>query len=455
MTADALYDARHIGAAASRDSVRRRIVAYCYVFYALIFLQGVLRKWVMTDWGDYLILICDPVLGLIYVEYLLLEKARALRQFGLWIALCFAYLMLALVQSLMLEKLDLLLVAIGFRYYLFYLPLVAVLPAVFTRADLQRFIKFNLYIAVPIAVLAVAQFYAPLTSPLNAGIGIDAFIFQVVAGVVRPYGPFSFAAAQAYYAALALCFVLIAWSGRDYFRISLPLLVVAGIAALSMGAVSGSRSYFLAAAVIAVVFVLSAFAARGAGSAGVTIASSAGLAVAFIVLFAVVFPEALETMTSRQQTAVASEGSTIGRVGFIFTEFISAIGDAPFFGYGVALGTNVGSYLVLGTRDFALAEYEWTRLTQELGPLFGLMVIGLRVLFFLWLGHLAIRGLLVRNQPFAVLMWAFAGPLVLVGSVTTQNTLLAFAWFTAGMVVALARLDARPSRAAAPPERAG
>ncbi len=450
MTSEAIHIARRVQDGMVRsERARRRIVAYCYVFYVLIFLQGVLRKWVVTEDTDYLILLCDPVLALIYIEFLLLKKGHAIRHFGPWLVLCFVFLLVALIQSMSLQKLDLLLVGIGFRYYLFYIPIMIIIPRVFDYEDLRRFIKFNLVIPIPIAVLAVAQFYAPLMSPLNAGIGMDAYIFQVVAGVVRPYGPFSFAAAQAYYSVLALCFVLIAWSGRDDFRFSSALLIAAGLAALSMGAVSGSRTYFLGAGIIWVVFMLSAFGAHDARSLGVTFGFSAAFAVAFMVLVTFVIPETIETMMSRQETAIEAEGSTIGRVGFIFTEFLSAVGDVPLFGYGIALGTNAGSFLVLGTRDFALAEYEWTRLTQELGPVFGLVAIGLRVLCFVWMGYVALRALFVRRQPYAVLMWGFAGVLVLIGAITTQNTLLAFAWFTAGLVFALARLDRRALKASA------
>jgi hypothetical protein len=55
----------------------------------------------------------------------------------------------------------------------------------------------------------------------------------------------------------------------------------------------------------------------------------------------------------------------------------------PFFGYGIGMGTNVGSQLLVGQKLFLISEGEWGRLISELGFLMGCIVILFRLSFCL------------------------------------------------------------------------
>jgi hypothetical protein len=155
----------------------------------------------------------------------------------------------------------------------------------------------------------------------------------------------------------------------------------------------------------------------------------------FVVLFTVVFPDAALTMNERQVTAVEEEGSTIARVGFMATEFLGAMETTPALGFGVGAGTNAGSYILLGERGFAYAEYEWTRLIQELGPFLGVVAIAARVGGTVMLLMSSVRAAR-RGNGVPLVLFGFVGPTLCLGQFTTQNTILGFTWFTLGMLLA-------------------
>src|SRR5690606_24637588 len=78
-----------------------------------------------------------------------------------------------------------------------------------------------------------------------------------------------------------------------------------------------------------------------------------------------------------------NEGGLEGTLGDRFLGgLLSAIvnsTESPFFGYGLGLGSNVGSVLLVGDRNFLVAEEEWARTIGELGAALGIVVILIRV----------------------------------------------------------------------------
>ena len=171
-------------------------------------------------------------------------------------------------------------------------------------------------------------------------------------------------------------------------------------------------------------------------------------------LMTVVFPQAWETMAQRQTDAVEVEGSTFVRAVHMATEMMSAIGQAPTFGFGVGAGTNAGSLCGDGEVRFALAEYEWTQIVLECGPVFGLMVIGVRVALTVWCGVIALRANLAHGDAGPLILFGYVAPLLFYSQVSGQNTLLSFCWFSLGLLLALASTSSAPLRRSRPSQRA-
>jgi hypothetical protein len=316
---------------------------------------------------------------------------------------------------------------------------------IYRRDDVVRLCRLFLVSTVPIGVLVVAQFYSPESSILNKGLGdTDEYHFEVVSGVVRPYGPFTFS--QSAYSVLAVAVGLIAIERRREFALSTPRLLLFLGAIGGMGVVSGARTYFASVGLVFAAYLASALTAPQAASMGRRTVFAVACVVGMALLMTVVFPQAWETMTQRQADAVAAEGSTLDRAIHMATEMISAIGQAPPFGFGVGAGTNAGVYAATGERAFTLAEYEWTRIVLECGPVFGLMVIGVRVALTLWCGAIALRANLAHGDAGPLVIFGYVAPLLFYSQISGQNTLLSFCWFALGLLLALARTSPAPLR---------
>lgn len=421
-----------------RERARRRIVRLLNIFIYLIIFEGVLRKWIFPEFSDVFLFVRDPIVVMIYGFSLIYFSQKVGGWIFYYLALCELFFVLSFIQ-LISASYNIIIIFVAFRYYLFFIPLAFIMADVLNRNDIYYLCRAILYISVPIAVLIVIQFYSPLSSFFNKGASLDDFIFQVVDGVVRPYGPFTFAAGQVYFAVFALSTMLVCWHAPKPQRPHKLWLVLGSVACLIMGALSGSRSYFLGAAVVFITyFFIGIFAIHA--HAKIRVAVTGGLLlIVFLALFILVFPEAFTTFSERQESAVQSEGSTFGRILFIFSEFIGVISDTPFFGFGVGFGTNAGTFVSTGERGFNLAEYEWTRLVQELGPLIGIFIIGVRVLLLINLCVVALRASRYLENPGPGAIVGFCGPLVLIGQITTQNTILGLTWFSVGLLLAMSK----------------
>ena len=132
------------------------------------------------------------------------------------------------------------------------------------------------------------------------------------------------------------------------------------------------------------------------------------------------------------------------------TEMFSAIGQAPPFGFGIGRAPMRGIYAATGELAFTLAEYEWTRVVLECGPVFGLLVIGVRVALTLWCGAIALRANVANGDAGPLVIFGYVAPLLFYSQISGQNTLLSFCWFSLGLLLALARTFSRRCGARAP-----
>jgi hypothetical protein len=111
------------------------------------------------------------------------------------------------------------------------------------------------------------------------------------------------------------------------------------------------------------------------------------------------------------------------------------IQQAPFFGYGIGMGSNVGARLSTGGLGFTLAEEEWGKVLLELGPILGSAFI----IFRIWLtGFLALqswRALRYDGNALPLLIWSALMIAILQGQ-WGPPTVLGFAVIGGGMILA-------------------
>ncbi|WIY51563.1 hypothetical protein O9Z70_08670 [Devosia sp. YIM 151766] len=419
------------------ERARRIIVRLVQWIFVLVLLEGVLRKWAFGSFEQPLLFLRDPLMIAAIIHYV---GYRGVKFSVLSFWYCIAALALLLLALLQLSTgVNVLVSLIGMRFYLLFVPLLFIIPETFNPEDIARLLRLCLWLAVPVGILVMVQFHSPVDAPINKGLGDDLEgRFTVVSGVVRPYGPFTFAQAQATFASFALATLLLTALGRNFIQAPRILLVAGGMAVLVMGALSGARSYFVSAAIIVVFAMIgSLIVGQRTGRFGGIIALF-GLIAAFFVVFVAVFPDAYETMAQRQTMAGSSEGSVFERIWTILTGVTAQFERADMWGLGIGTGSNAGSFLAAGERMFLLAEGEWPRMVLELGPVFGVTFIGLRMLIVAAILLKAANGALAGNSA-AMVMAGFAAPLILIAQVTGNNGMATLPWLAGGLTLALAR----------------
>jgi len=382
---------------------------------------------------------------------LLLIYAFYVKDFGVqrwwfnYYAILSALIVVLALSQAIYWQLPIIIPALGVRSYVFYIPLAFIMADVLTHRQMGRILRFLLWVSIPVGILVLVQFLSPVAHPINKGTSDDvAKRFTVVQDIIRPYGPFTFTAAQAHFGAMMLAILAICVDGRRKYEISIFLLLISGFSILTMGALSGGRTYFGFAILVVTACIFSGFSvSRVVDGAKRIFLVFCGVGV-FLTVFIFVFPRSFAAMTERQLAAQSVEGSTVGRVLNGFYEIVDPFFYAPLFGYGVGAGSNAGRS-IMGTADaFTLGETEWARMVNELGPIIGYPVFGLRVLLVVWLMRVAFSANQRTSDGSALILFGFSGYLLLAGQVTLQNQLLAICWFSVGLLMAFARLARTP-----------
>jgi hypothetical protein len=221
----------------------------------------------------------------------------------------------------------------------------------------------------------------------------------------------------------------------------LPWLVLlgAGISIAVALPVSISRT-----AVIATVLVCGAFAFTllfGSKRAGALLRTGFLMGMLLVGLsYLPIFSEGRDAFLSRWQTAATSnQGDAVQNIsdrvlGGFFQPFIM-MKNAPLFGAGIGVGSNVGARLLSGKVGFLLAEDEWSKIFLELGPVLGLAFIGLRIVLTCYLGLVSLRALMFRRESLPILLFSAAGVAVFEYQ-WGPPTILGFAVLGAGMILA-------------------
>jgi hypothetical protein len=219
---------------------------------------------------------------------------------------------------------------------------------------------------------------------------------------------------------------------RRTLGIGWPVLIsgLAGIAI--MGVFSGSRTYFIFAASVGLTFLAGSALFGSASVKRTALLSAAALGVASMGVL-LLEPSLLADMLDRQAEAATIEGSTLERVLRLSTEFWGEMSRVPLFGYGLGSGTNVANYLANGRTDYVLAEYELTRIVQELGPVVGIFAILLRWSLVSWFAAEALRAVRLASNLQPLCFLGFVAPVFLVHDLTLQNSMIGIGWFSAGI----------------------
>jgi hypothetical protein len=446
------------GGAAAVWSVRRWREAVQLAMVLVIF-EGAIRKWVFPGAQDLIYFAKDVLLLGAYLGYFR-ERPRMRHRMPSTPALYGVLLLSALVGVLQIFNPNLpnLLVGVfGFKAYFFYAPLLFVLPAAFRNdAELFRFLRRYALIAIPVGLLATAQFFSPASSVLNAYARTtqeNAYVATFgTSTYVRVTATFPYITGYTSYL-LATVILTLTLLGASGWRFKGNYLMFLALAMTVLGMLmTGSRGPVLLLAVLFPLYWwLGVIRERGGGAAFGRLLMSLSL-VAGVVVF--VGEDALGAFMGR---AVSSVSDVRGRVTSPLLSPFLLLPDAGLLGFGIGATHQTAASLAPHLPPYSwmrgvIVEVESGRILLEMGALGFLLVYLTRVLLVVYALRQALKLRTRFHRALATasfLMFLVSLPSGVIFDVTSD----VYFWFFAGLLMLSVRLD-QETVAAAVRERA-
>lgn len=429
----------------------------------LIILEGALRKWVFPGAQDLVYFAKDVFLLGAYVGFFRERhrlRDRIPRLPGL-AALLSAAALYGLLEVLNPRLPNLLVGALGFKAYFFYVPLLWVVPAAFSSAgELARFLRRYVLLSIPVGLLAVAQFFSSPTSILNtyARPGEGEIFFATTFGsssFVRVTGTFSFISGYASYL-LAMAILIMGLLGASHWRFRGNLAMFLALSITLLGILmTGSRGPLLMLAFLLPLYWWLVVARERGGGA---IFGRIILALSLVLgLVSYAGQDALSAFYGR-----ASAGSDIAaRLIAPFQQPFDLLTHAGLFGFGIGATHQTAVALTPGVVPYSwtrgiVVEGETGRIMLELGGAGFLLMFIIRLALAL---SALRRSRLVRHPYFRGVATGCFLFLVaqIIGGVVFDVVTGVYYWFFAGLLGLVEQLDRQAtlaaSRAAAVPAR--
>lgn len=405
-----------------------------WLYVILLIFEGALRKWFLPFLSTPLLIVRDPIaLLLIFFSW----KHNYLSFSPYVVGMVFIGF-IGVITALVFGHGSVSVAIFGARILMLHFPVMFVMMGVLSREDVSKIGRFILWVTIPMTVLMALQFYSSQSAWVNRGVGGDmgGAGFAGVMGYFRPSATFSFTNGSTMFFSLSACFIFYFLVAKD--KINKLLLIGAAIALLASIPLSISRSLFFSIA-LTVIFTLVAVSRKKEYFPKIL-----GSIIVFIVLLLILgqipfFSTATEAFTSRFENASKVEGGvSTSLLDRFFGGMVTAVsgdsGGAPFFGYGIGMGTNVGSSLLTGKQTFLISEEEWPRIIGEMGFVLGILVILIRLAFcfsITWESYSRIS----KGDILPWILLSFALMIISQGQ-WAQPTTLGFSTIAGGLILA-------------------
>jgi hypothetical protein len=358
----------------SNKSIKNAI----WLYLILIIFEGAIRKWILPELSNLFLVIRDPLALFIILE----ANRKNVDYSNKYLISLLSISLLSFIATFFTGHGDFVVALFGLRIYILHLPLIFIIGNVFNKEDTLKIGKFLLFISIPMCGLILLQFYSPQSAFINRGIGGDETGggFSGAMGYLRPPGTFSFISGSTTFFSICACFNLyFILNAREINRFLLTLSVLALLIAIP---ISISRT-LLFQVIISALLTFIIITKQKKFRTNIIIA-----VVSTLVLFELIqnfnfYNTAIEVLSVRLERANTAEGGIesvfIDRyLGGLINAILNSV-NQPFFGFGLGYGSNVGSMLLTNSRTFLISEGEWGKIIGEMGPLFGLSIIALRL----------------------------------------------------------------------------
>jgi hypothetical protein len=169
--------------------------------------EGALRKWVLPQASDLIYFLKDLVILVAYFKYYQSSELKYPFRTTFLNIILLTFLAWGIAQVFTPGLGSPIIGLFGLKGYLFYTPLMWMLPNLFqSQKELYEFLRNYLLLLIPVALLATAQFASPLNSPINVYAG-GKDVTATVGGNARVTGTFPYIAGYATY--LSYCFTIL------------------------------------------------------------------------------------------------------------------------------------------------------------------------------------------------------------------------------------------------------
>lgn len=342
------------------------------IFLILIFIEGILRKWIFNNITYEIILLRDLLLifSILYGFKNKLYKTNLIPEKFLLLS-TLIIIFWSTIQLLFIHN-NILIFLIGLRNWIIFYWFVLLYYRTSNIADFKKILKLLYYSSIPIIILASIQFYSPLESFINKqNLSDDGLIFQVVPGVVRPSSIFTFTYNYTQFLTLisSLFFgAMLSNEFTDFFtkKKSYFILIILLLSAIT----SGSRGYIVYFLFIFFCFILLNFFSNN------KISKKINIIPIIVILLVIIFlsQNAFDIIFSRFATATSQE-NFINRIISMMIGTDIAWNNLKIIGEGFGIASNLAIPFIEQNK-FYLGEFDSDRILNEAG------VIGLFFLFF-------------------------------------------------------------------------
>ncbi len=416
----------------------------------LVVLEGAIRKWIAPAAASYVYFAKDVVLLAVYWGFSRDRRATGVpgvRSHGLLVAILLAA-GVAVLQVFNPKSPSVLVGILGVKAYLFYIPLVWLVPALFRdEIETARWIRRHILLAIPVGLLAIGQFLSPADSRLNtyarSGTGAvtedspTAITFGSVSRV-RVTGTFSFITGFSSYLQVVSFLALSALMVRRWrFRGSLIIYLAFILMLLGM-LMSGSRGpVFLMIVILPIYWVLGVAREGGVPALGRFLL---GLGLVLSVVN-VVGADAVSAFRSR----AGGSDDVLSRIVQPFLNPFRILPEVGLVGYGTGTTHQMAEVVAPSLLPYSWLEGlhfedEPSRVMVELGPMgFFPLFFARASLVVLALGAIfRLQRPLPRALALSCLLHFLAQ---LTGGVVFNVTGGVYYWFFAGLLFLAIRLD--------------
>jgi len=411
-----------------------------WAYFLLVIFEGALRKWFLPGLSTPLLIIRDPLA--LWVIYKLWNKGELPK--SIYVSAMVIIGALGIVTAMVFGHGSLPVAIFGARILLIHFPFMFAMGKILDRDDVLAIGRAILWISIPMALLIAIQFYSPQSAWVNRGVGgdLEGAGFSGAMGYFRPPGTFSFTNGNSFFFNIAAVFVIYFWlNAKDTNKL---ILIGASVAVLMSIPLSISRSLFFS--MIISVFFATVGAILNKKYASKMVFSGVILFFGLLVLSQMTFFQlATAAFTDRFESANTNEG---GLEGVLADRYLGGMigalkssAEQDFFGFGIGMGTNVGSKLLTGGSVFLISEGEWGRVIGEQGAIMGIGIILIRLGLSLKLTINAYK----RMTGGDLLPWILLsfGLLIIPQGQWAQPTSLGFSTLIGGLLFASMRLPDR------------